>query len=129
MTQFPIEAGEVGLRPLRHTDATAIARHADSRDVWRNLTHVFPHPYALDDAESWMATTIDADPPRDLAITLGDEFIGVCGLNVGEGVSRYTGSVGYWLGTQHWGRGIASASFAAFLGYVWENFEVKRLQA
>lgn len=129
MIRFPIEAGEASLRPLRLTDAAAIARHADSREVWRNLTHVFPHPYTVDDAKTWLATTIDAIPPQDLAITLADEFVGVCGLHLGEGVSRYTGSVGYWLGRDHWGRGIASASFSLFVEYVWENFDLKRLQA
>lgn len=127
--RLPVPAGPVTLRAWRRDDVAALAEEANSRAVWRNMIHTFPHPYTLEDAEQWVARCIDQDPQQDLVIASDDRLIGVCGIQLGEGVSTFTGSVGYWLGERHWGRGIASAAFAAFLGYVWDTFPVRRLQA
>ncbi len=126
---LPLEAGPVVLRRWRETDTEAVVREADSRAVWRNLTHVFPHPYTGDAAREWIAHCQGQEPASDLAITLDDQVIGSCGISVGKGVGAYTGDVGYWVGERHWGKGMASAALAAFLQYVWATFEVERLQA
>ncbi len=126
---LPLSAGPVTLRRWRESDRDALVAEANSRAVWRNLMHVFPHPYTEKDAVEWIARCIDQEPPRDLVIAKDDQLVGVCGLDVGSGVSRYTGSVGYWLGENHWGQGIVTVAFAAFLSYVWETFDVERLQA
>ena len=39
------------LRPWRETDAENVARYANDARVAVNLRDVFPHPYALADAE------------------------------------------------------------------------------
>ena len=38
------------LRPWRLEDAPSVAKYANSRAIWINLTDGFPHPYALEDA-------------------------------------------------------------------------------
>ena len=127
--QLPIAAGPVALRVWRSDDVEALVAEANSRAVWRNLTHVFPHPYTTHDAVEWIGRCREEDPPRNLVVARNDRLIGVCGIDLGEGVSTFTGTVGYWLGERHWGRGLASAAFAGFLEYVWETFPVQRLQA
>ncbi len=69
---LPLEAGPVVLRRWRETDTEAVVREADSRAVWRNLTHVFPHPYTGDAAREWIAHCQGQEPASDLAITLDD---------------------------------------------------------
>lgn len=127
--ELPIDAGPVALRRWRTADREDLVAEANSRAVWRNLTHVFPHPYTAADASSWIERCMDQDPPQDLVIAVDDRLIGVCGIDRGEGVGHYTGGVGYWLGERHWGRGIMTAAFGAFVGYVWATFDVQRLQA
>ncbi len=126
---LPIAAGPVTLRRWRKSDRDDLVAHADNRAVWRNMTHLFPHPYTTSDATSWIERCIDQDPPQDLVVAVDDRLVGVCGMGREEGVNRYTSEVGYWLGERHWGRGIMTAAFRAFVGYVWDTFDVQRLQA
>lgn len=127
--QLSTELESLTLRRWRDSDIPALVAEANSRAVWRNMLHVFPHPYTEQDAISWVALCQGQDPSLDLVVAQGDRLIGVCGVRPGEGVSQYTASVGYWLGESHWGQGIMTAAFGAFLEYVWETFDVKRLQA
>ncbi|MDJ0497941.1 MAG: GNAT family protein [Acidimicrobiia bacterium] len=127
--ELPIDAGPVTLRRWRMADQEALVAEANSHAVWRNMSHIFPHPYTTADASSWIERCIGQDPPQDLVIALDDRLIGVCGMGREEGVNRYTTEVGYWLGERHWGRGIATVAFRAFVGYVWNEFDVKRMQA
>lgn len=127
--KLAIAAGPVTLRSWRMSDLDDLVEEGNSRAVWRNLIHTFPHPYTPAAAQTWISRCIDQDPARDLVIARDDCLIGVCGIDIGEGVSAFTGSVGYWIGEEHWGQGYGSAAFAAFLNYVWATFEVERLQA
>lgn len=129
MTRLPIHSGLVALRELRLADAPALVTEANSRAVWRNLTHLFPHPYTNTDALQWIERCLEQDPPASLAITVDNRLAGVCGITIGSGVGEFAGNVGYWLGEQFWGQGVASTVLAAFLDYVWDTFAVERLQA
>ena len=43
-----IDCGVCRLRPWTLADEPSLVRHADSRNVWRNLRDQFPHPYTFD---------------------------------------------------------------------------------
>jgi RimJ/RimL family protein N-acetyltransferase len=90
---------------------------------------MFPHPYTEDDARHWIAACREQEPPRDLAIEVEGQVAGSCGIQLGQGVSAYTGNIGYWLGERHWNRGIATALVRGLLIYIWETFDVQRLEA
>ncbi|MCP4964417.1 MAG: GNAT family N-acetyltransferase [bacterium] len=126
---FPLDAGPVTLRPWRESDHSVLIEEANSRAVWRNLLHQFPHPYTVEDATEWIDYCLAQDPVRDLVIARDDRLIGVCGASPGEGVNQYTATVGYWIGEAHWGKGFASDALSRFVGYVWDTFDVERLQA
>ena len=129
MNVLSIDAGAATLREWVAEDRAALVTEANDRAVWRNMIHTFPHPYTARDADTWIARCRAQHPPRDLVIERDGRLVGVCGVELGEGVSRYTGSVGYWLGRRHWNQGLATAVLTGFLDYVWETFEVQRLQA
>ena len=129
MTNLPLPAGAATLRRWGAADKPVLVANANSRAVWRNMVHTFPHPYTPEDADTWVAACLDQEPPRDLVIDIDGELAGVCGIRLGEGISRYTGAVGYWLGERFWGQGIATGALAAFLEYIWATFDVHRLQA
>ncbi len=128
--KLPLDAGPVVLRRWRDSDHNALAEEGNSRAVWRNMIHQFPHPYTEADAVHWIERCKGQDPPRDLVVAQADRLIGVGGAEPhGDGVSRYTASIGYWLGERHWGRGIGTAVCAALLHYAWTTFDVERIQA
>ena len=50
-----IDVGEWQIRSFRTQDAEALARHANNRNVSRNLRDAFPYPYTLARAETWIS--------------------------------------------------------------------------
>ncbi|HEX6528170.1 MAG TPA: GNAT family protein, partial [Burkholderiales bacterium] len=54
---------------------------------------------------------------------------GGIGIDAGEGVHAKTARFGYWLGENCWGRGIMSSAAGATADYVFEHFDVARLEA
>ena len=101
------------LRPLRESDAPALAAHANDRDVWRNLRDAFPHPYALEDAIAYVAHVRRDPRPIVFGIVVDGEAAGTIGLVPGDDIARATAEIGYWLGRRHWGRGIATEAVRA----------------
>ena len=51
---LPLDCGPCLVRPWRLDDKPALLRHANNRNVWRNLAHRFPHPYTEADADDWL---------------------------------------------------------------------------
>jgi RimJ/RimL family protein N-acetyltransferase len=117
------------LRPFRPGDEDDLVTAADDRAVWLHLRDRFPHPYAREDAERWIAHARAATPPADLAVTLDGRVIGGVGLERGSDVNRLDAEVGYWLGRSHWGRGYGTEAVTAFVDFVFATFPFERLHA
>ncbi|MCU0636720.1 MAG: GNAT family N-acetyltransferase [Gemmatimonadaceae bacterium] len=101
------------LRPWRLDDAAALAAEANDPRIAAQTRDVFPNPYTLADAQAFLASAVDEEPPTRFAITVDDVVAGGIGWIPGTDVSRVTAEVGYWLGTAWWGRGIAQDALAA----------------
>jgi ribosomal-protein-alanine N-acetyltransferase len=117
------------LRPWICADKESLVRNANNRNVWRNLTESFPHPYTEADADKWLAFV--GDPGRDLhlAIEFGGLAVGGIGAIAGNGIACRTCQFGYWLGQDHWGKGIATAAAGAFAAYIKDRGLFARLEA
>lgn len=126
---IPTTDPECVLRPWREGDQEDLVRQANNRKVWRNLTHTFPHPYTLADANHWLSIAITDPRSIHLAIELHGQAIGGVGAIAGVGISVATADFGYWLGESFWGRGLATAAAAAFKGYLDQSKRFARLQA
>jgi RimJ/RimL family protein N-acetyltransferase len=120
----------VVLRPWRRGDEAALVRHANNRNVWRNLTDRFPHPYTVADARAWVRQcSTHHGPPCHLAVTLDDEPIGGTGFARLGDLSRLTAEIGYWLGEALWGQGLATEALRLTTEYAFGQFDFVRLQA
>jgi [ribosomal protein S5]-alanine N-acetyltransferase len=118
------------LRPCRDGDQPDIVRHANNRAVARHLRELFPQPYTLQDANDWIARASAQSPPLNLAITIDDRFIGGIGLAPGSDIHRVSAEVGYWLGQEFWGRGIAACALRGLTRYAFATFpDLNRLFA
>ncbi len=130
MSRLPIQVGTASLRAWRTEDRSALVAAANDREVWRNMSHLFPHPYTGADADWWIERCMGQDPPLDLVIAINDELVGVGAItSPGEGVAQYSARVGYWLARAYQGRGIGTAVCGALVSYAWEVLDVERLQA
>jgi [ribosomal protein S5]-alanine N-acetyltransferase len=117
------------LRPWRGGDEEALVHHANNRKVWRNLTHVFPHPYTLADANDWLSAANSNPHSVHLAIEYCGQAVGGVGAIAGSGIAVTTAEFGYWLGESLWGRGLATATALAFRDHLIESGRFARLQA
>lgn len=119
------------LRPFRSSDAPSFSKHANNRNVSKNLRDAFPFPYRLEDAHGFIEK-FSAEQPRGLVrcIEVEGEAVGGIGVHPLDDVYRRSAELGYWLGEPFWGRGIATAavraiSEAAFV----KDRELVRIQA
>jgi ribosomal-protein-alanine N-acetyltransferase len=99
------------LRRWRHSDHSSLRRHADNIRIWRNVRDRFPHPYTAADADAFLSTVTQPHGPESVyAIDVGGEAVGGVGIHPRTDEERHTAEIGYWLGEQFWGRGIATAA-------------------
>src|SRR5262245_11534057 len=116
------------LRPWRADDAASLARHANDREVWRNLRDAFPHPYQLEDARAFLGMVREASPVRFFAIEVGGEAAGGIGIGPLADVYRRSGEIGYWLARSYWNRGIVSEAAHAITEYAFGALDLVRVQ-
>ena len=115
------------LRPGWAEDAPALARAIADETVVRNLATA-PWPFALEDAEAFLAAPRDPAMPSFLITerTDGDPvLVGACGLG-----RRPSGAVelGYWIGRSHWGKGFATEAGQALIDIA-RTLKLPRLEA
>jgi ribosomal-protein-alanine N-acetyltransferase len=110
-------------------DRDSLIRYANNRNVWLNLRDRFPHPYTLVDARNFLDSVVGVTPETSFAITLADEAVGGLGFTVQNDVSYRSAEIGYWLGEEFWGRGIATEALMAVTEYAFANYDLCRLYA
>ena len=115
------------LRPGWAEDAPALARAIADEQVVRNLATA-PWPYALADAEAFLAAPRDPVMPSFLITERTDgepRIVGSCGLG-----RRPSGSVemGYWIARPHWGKGFATEASRALIDIA-RTLKLPRLEA
>lgn len=124
-----LDCGKCIVRDWSRGDKASLLLHAGNRNVWRNLTHRFPHPYTEADADGWFAMLEGmADPPH-WAIEADGRAVGGIGCTVGKGVHARSARFGYWLGEAYWGRGVMSAAVQRVAPFALSHFKLLRLES
>ncbi len=117
------------IRPFSMDDAQSLAKYANNYNVWKNLRDLFPHPYSVNDAKSWIRKARAENPASSFAIASSTEAIGGIGIHVQPDVYRKSAELGYWLGEPFWGKGIATAAVAAIVAYGFTTLDIVRIFA
>jgi RimJ/RimL family protein N-acetyltransferase len=115
------------LRPGWAEDAPELARAIADEQIVRNLATP-PWPYALKDAEAFLASPRDPVMPSFLITerTAGaPRIVGSCGLG-----RRPSGAVemGYWIARPYWGQGFATEAAHALIDIA-RTLKLPRLEA
>lgn len=113
MAGVSLEAGPAVVREWQLDDVAELARQANDRRVWLGLRDAFPHPYGVEDARQFIAMAAAKTPPTFFAIAVSGNVAGGIGYTLHTDVERIGAEVGYWLGVEFWGRGIATAALRA----------------
>ncbi len=117
------------VRSWRRGDEASLVEHANNRHVWVNLRDRFPHPYTSDDAARWMAWVLSQRPETNFAIAVEDGVVGGIGYEIQDDVHRVSAEIGFWLGEEHWGRGIMTEALRAVTEQAFHTHGLRRLYA
>jgi RimJ/RimL family protein N-acetyltransferase len=113
-----IATARLRLRRPRKADAARIAGLANDFDIARMTSRV-PHPYALADAEAWLAHAGAPEPGRQASFAIEHPDEGLVGLVAVYPNADGRSELGYWLGRPYWGQGYATE--AAGAAVVWAS--------
>jgi ribosomal-protein-alanine N-acetyltransferase len=103
------DLGDFKIRPYRLGDEESIAKHANNPKVALNLRDTFPNPYTLEDAKRWIQMCVaEGLNKTNWGIEVNGECAGGIGLVLMQDVHRLTAEIGYWLGEEHWNKGIVT---------------------
>lgn len=117
------------IRPWRLDDADSLAKHANNRKVWIALRDLFPHPYTIEDARTFLKSVVNSEPITLFCIEVNGDAVGGIGIRIGTDVHRQTAELGYWLSQEFWVRGIMTEAVAAFTEFCFQNFQLRRIYA
>lgn len=117
------------LRPLKKSDIKSIAYHANNKLVWKNLRDQFPFPYFERDAENFIKLFEGKSPVTVFAIDVNGEAIGAAAIVLKDDVYRLNGEIGYWLGQEYWGKGIATLAVAELTRIAFDELNLLRVYA
>ena len=120
---------KIVLRPWQKEDAQALAAIANNRKVWDNVRDFFPTPYTVLDAEQWLDSIRKTRPFLNFAILYQGRIAGNIGVVPKEDVYRMSVEIGYFIGEEFWGKGIATEATRLLVEYIEQEFNVVRIYA
>lgn len=127
-------------RLLAWTDIERIQKLLNDEEMARNLKRV-PFPYTLEAAAEFVGVigeqNLDLPPMTGLrvggksvwAIDCEGLLAGVLGLTPGVGAEQGDLTLGYWLGKDHWGRGLATQAVSLACGWAFREAGARRISA
>ncbi|NJD05409.1 MAG: GNAT family N-acetyltransferase [Methylococcaceae bacterium] len=119
----------VTLRDYELSDVDRLVCLAGNENVSKFLTESFPCPYTRTDAERWINKGSKQGHLVAKVIEFKGEFVGGIGLQPQGGWKQHMAEVGYWLGEQYWGRGIAPEALAALTETAFSSLGYKKVFA
>lgn len=122
-----LKGARVTLRRPLPSDAHDVFNGMNDFEVVKNLSRA-PWPYTLHDAVSWLDGITNAGPQRTaypFAIVTGGRQVGTVGIsNHGETIE-----LGYWIGRDAWGRGIATEAARLAVAFAFTHLGLEELEA
>jgi len=123
------------LRPFRSTDANRVAELANDEELSRNLRS-FEYPYSLEDANNWLGE-LPLEWEQGKSAVFGvvrcategrpNELVGAIGIVLDPQSNR--GELGYWIGRNYWGQGIATEASQSMLDFAFSQLGLNKVVA
>ncbi|MDD3607382.1 MAG: GNAT family N-acetyltransferase [Candidatus Moranbacteria bacterium] len=119
------------LRLYKKGDEPSLVKHANNRTIAKN-TLAMPYPYTMKDAKEWVEKNLKKYNKKDsdkfiLAIEINGEVCGAIGLHHIE--KEHKAEIGYWLGSEHWGKGIMTEAVRLMTSYGFKKLKLRRIYA
>lgn len=119
----------VELRNYRESDIDTLAALANNQLVSRYLIYTFPYPYSKKDAEYWIKQGSKENGSTTKVICFNNLFVGSVGITPQVGWRDHCAEIGYWIGEEFWGKGIATRALEIMTEEAFEVHGFKKLFA
>lgn len=120
---------QVTLRPFNNDDKASLIALANNKNISNNLFDTFPFLYTSEAANAFLKDAIETIPHQRLAITFNGEHVGNIGLHPLQDIYRNTAEIGYFVGEEFWGRGIATEALKQMIDYGFSELKLRRISA
>ena len=96
------------LRTWQTEDAHSLVQELNNKKIWDNCRNVFPHPYRLEHAETFIDLIKKKEGIHDFCIEVNGKAVGNIGFIPGTDVECFNAEVGYVIGEKYWNQGIVT---------------------
>src|SRR4029078_1681399 len=117
------------LREWKRSDAEKLAKIANNKKVWDNVRDRLLYPYTKKDAQEWLELAKKERTATTFCIEADGQLAGSIGVILKDDVYRKTAEIGYFVGEEYWGKGIATEALKQMLDYIQKQFDVVRIYA
>jgi ribosomal-protein-alanine N-acetyltransferase len=120
---------EITLRPWHLDDVNDLVDLANNKNIAQFMADVFPHPYTIENGKTFIAFATSNPHSIIFAIIIDGKPVGSIGLHLQTDILRKNAEIGYWLGEQHWGKGIITQAIPQMIDYGFNNMDIVRIFA
>src|SRR5215831_16641354 len=117
------------LRKWKRSDAESLAKIANNKKIWDNVRDRLPYPYTKRDAQEWLELAKKEKTATTFCIESDGQMAGSIGVILKDDVYRKTAEIGYFVGEEFWGKGIATEAVGQMVDYIKKQFDVVRIFA
>ncbi|MCM1437970.1 MAG: GNAT family N-acetyltransferase [Roseburia sp.] len=121
----------VTLREWKESDAAALAELLSNKKILDNLRDGLPYPYTESDALDYINLCLSVDKTANFCFAI--DFNGVLAGSIGvfrqENIHFKTAEIGYYVGEQFWGNGIATEAVRLACKHVFDSTDIVRIYA
>lgn len=117
------------LRPFKIGDAASLSKYANNENVSKTLRDVFPYPYTVENAKTFIRRAAHDAMSCTLAIVIDGEAVGCVSVSFAGDIDSLSAEIGYWLGEPFWGQGIATDAVGKMCEYVFKHYDIVRIHA
>jgi len=127
-----LQGSQITLRKLKRSDAPDIQKAINHKDIAK-WTILIPYPYTQVDARKFISECLKHYSKKTaypLAITLNKtgKAIGIVSL-VKFNLRNQRAELGYWLGKDHWGRGLTTEAVNLMCDFAFKKLKLHKLFA
>lgn len=119
----------IQLTDIKDISPKEIQHLANNYSIKKNLRDLFPFPYLIEDAQSFLELVSAGVMGHVFAIVSNNNFIGIGSLIPQNHEHRINAEIGYWIGEPYWGRGYATVAVKLLVQFAFENLDITRIYA
>lgn len=121
----------VTIREWEESDAEALAELLNDKRILDNLRDGLPYPYTVSDALWYINSCLSADKNNTFcfAIVYNGKVVGSIGIFRQDNIHFRTAELGYYVGVEHWGKGIMTEAVRFACNHVFDNTDIVRIYA